>query len=408
MKIVFINTVYGIGSTGRITQDIAQHVMEEGHTPFVVYGRGKKNKDPNFYKMGGIFDFSIHVLRNFFKDESAFGSTSQTKKLVKWLEQIQPDIIHLHNLHGFYLNIEILFAYLKKTSCNVIWTLHDCWPYTGHCAYYDYISCNKWKTQCHKCAQHRKAYPYALFKDGSQHNYERKKEIFLGVKNLTIVTPSKWLKEQVEQSFLKDYPVEIIYNGIDLSVFAPTNEEKEKLFQKKTVLGVANVWEQRKGLAFFKALQQRLPDEIQIVLVGVPKIQQYKINKKRSNHKQTNHNAIKFIPKTKSREQLACLYRNAEVFVNPTLEDNFPTTNLEALACGTPVITFQTGGSSESINQLTGIVVPRGNMKQLEQAILKICNDRGNRFSKELCRNRATRFDKHNTNKEYVSLYEKK
>ena len=395
MKIVQVNTVCGSGSVGRIVVDLYKTAEEAGHVSLAAYGRGSAPEGIEGYLIGNKADFYCHVLRNFFKGESGFGSGKVTERFLSWLEEQKPDLIHLHNIHGFYLQVEKLFDYLKKSGIPVVWTLHDCWPFTGHCAYFDYAGCDKWKTGCYHCMQHVKAYPYAIFKDNSKEAYLDKKKAFCGVKNLTIVTPSKWLAKLVEQSFLGEYPVRVIPNGIDLSAFHPM-EETETDSSKKIVLGVANIWEARKGLGYFEQLAEILPEEYQIVLVGLNNSQKKALEKK--------YDTGRLMPLTRtgSVKELAALYTRADVYVNLTLEDNFPTTNLEALACGTPVVTFDTGGSPEALQKDCGFVVTKGDLEGVARAITTLTQKQK---PVEACLARALDFDKKKRFQEYLELY---
>lgn len=276
-------------------------------------------------------------------------------------------MINLHNIHGYYLNVEILFEYLAKTDIPVVWTLHDCWPFTGHCSYFDRYHCEKWKSGCHHCPN-SKGYPKSLFLDCSKTNYARKKELFNKPKNITFVAVCNWMANNVKASFLGGYPVETIYNGVDVETFRPrfeglngSNSLKAKLGineSAKVVLGVASTWDRRKGLDDFVKLRTMMTDEYAIVLVGL-------------NDKQIAAlpEGVIGIKRTESVDQLAELYSLADVFVNPTYVDNFPTTNIEALACGTPVVTYRTGGSPEAIDEKTGMVVNQGEMNLLLPAV---------------------------------------
>lgn len=406
MRILQVNTVCGTGSVGRITVDLYEVCQKAGHAPYIAYGRGDSSSKVASYKIGSKKDFYEHVLKNFFQGEGGFGSVKKTELFLQWMDQIQPDLIHLHNIHGFYLNVEKLFAFIKKKNIPVVWTLHDNWPFTGHCAYFDYAGCDKWKTGCESCPIHRKAYPYAIFKDNSKNAYERKKQCFQGVEKLTIVTPSKWLGDLVKESFLKEYPVKVIPNGIDLEKFRLMDEVKKK----KVILGVANVWEARKGLPYFERLAENLPKGYVIKLVGVSKRQKRRLLRKFSQGEMIP------ITRTESIEELAVLYNEARVYVNATLEDNFPTTNLEALACGTPVVTFQTGGSPEAINSSCGKVVKKGDFDRLLTAIKEVLftveeqegqkEQAGYLYSRKACRARAYTFQKEERYGEYLKLYE--
>lgn len=391
MKIAQINTVCGNGSVGRITVDIYHALKKSGHEGKIFYGRRNAPQDVEAENFGSDLHMGMHVLHTFVKGTHGFASKGQTKQLIEQLKEYAPDLIHLHNIHGFYLDVEELFAYLKICGKPVVWTLHDCWSFTGHCAYFDFAECAKWKNGCSSCPQYRNTYPYALLKDASAENYKRKKAAFTGVPGLTIVTPSKWLGELVKESFLKEYPVKVIPNGIDLEKFVP---QKTKERNKHLILGVANVWDRRKGLDYFKRLYEMLDHkQYEIAVVGVSKKQ------------------IKGLPKgmigiehTQNVEELMQLYSAASVYVNPTLEDNFPTTNLEALACGTPVLTFETGGSVESVDETCGRIVPKKDVKGLYEAVIELCEKCEN--MREACRARALNFNKYHRFGEYLNLYE--
>lgn len=408
MKIVLVNTISGATSTGRICVDLYQTASEAGHEPYIAMGRGSQPAGIEGYLIGNKFDFGMHVLKNFFEGKAGFGSSHVTKKFLKWLDSVNPDVIHLHNIHGFYINVELLFDYLKSHDIAVVWTLHDCWAFTGHCAYFDYIGCEKWnvkKEGCHDCPVHKTSYPYAIFKDNTIWNYAKKKQVFTGVKNLTIVTPSQWMAGLVRESFLQEYKTVVIPNGINLESFKPLSEEQQKLREKqyagykhKTILGVANRWEERKGLHYFEQLVDRLPDHYTIELIGLNKVQTKQMKDKYPSGK------LLPIDRTRNVELLASIYRTADAFVNPTLEDNFPTTNLEALACGTPVITFATGGSGESIDESCGVIVKQGDIDALTEAIIKVCEEKP--FTSENCRKRSLRYDRQARYHDYLQLYE--
>lgn len=420
MKILQVNTVVRGSSVGRIMADLYEVINASGNEALLAVGREPFPDGYNGILIGSKGDFYRHVMRNFVKGESGFGSVEVTKHFLSWIDEQKPDLIHLHNIHGFYLQIELLFDYIKKRNIPVVWTLHDCWSFTGHCAYYDFAACDKWKTGCNTCIHHAKVYPYALFKDNTIASYARKRKAFCGVKNLTIVTPSQWLKEQVEQSFLKEYPVKVIPNGIDLSLFTPKVEilseenwqkraedtepgiKEKKEEEDKIILGVANIWELRKGLSYFEKLAQDLPDNYRVELIGLNKKQRKKLEEKYGEK-------VIARGRTANAEELAEAYRKASVFVNATLEDNFPTTNLEALACGTPVVTYATGGSGEAVTQTSGIVVQRANYDKLLDAVRKAAEGGENgacAFDAAACRERAEAFDKNKRYQEYLQLYQ--
>lgn len=396
MKILQINSVCGVGSTGRISTDLYKVLEKQGNECKIAYGRGEAPEGIDSIKIGSKFDNYTHVFKTRVFDKHGFGSFNATKKFIEEVKEYNPDIIHLHNIHGYYINIEVLFNYIKEANKPVVWTLHDCWAFTGHCSHFDYVGCDKWKEGCDNCIQ-KKEYPSSKFIDNSQLNYKKKKELFTSIKNMTIVTPSKWLANLVKESFLGQYPVEVINNGIDLDVFKPTESnfrEKYNLQDKFIVLGVANVWSERKGLKYFIELSKKLRDNYNVVVVGV--------NEKQKRELPSN---ILAFTRTNNVKELAEIYTASDVFVNPTLEDNFPTTNLEALACGTPVITFNTGGSMEVIDELCGKLVKQNDVDNLLIEV-EALNKNIKFIREDYCINKAMRlYDKNNKFNEYVNLY---
>lgn len=364
-----INVVCGIKSTGRICTDLAMELEALGHEVKIAFGRGNVPEPYQKYavRIGTNFEVKLHGIKARILDGVGFGSKRATETFIDWVKKYDPDVIHLHNVHGYYINVEVLFNFLKKCGKKVIWTLHDCWAFTGHCVYFDYVSCDKWKNGCSHCLQ-KSEYPVRIGPDMSKKNYLKKKKLFTGIPNMTLVTPSQWLADLISESFLNEYPVKIIHNGIDTEAFKPTEsnvKERYNCQNKKIVLGVASVWNNRKGLDSFVELSKLLDDSYQIILVGLSKKQ----------IKQLRGNIIG-IECTNSVKELAELYTAAEVFVNPTLDDNYPTTNIEAIACGTPVITYNTGGSPESIPEILKgeCVVKNKTPYCLAQAIKNIVN----------------------------------
>ncbi len=392
MKVLLINSVCGIGSTGRICTDIADELFLEGHEVKIAYGRGNV---PNKYKkyaikIGSKSGLILHGLYTRLFDKHGFGSKIATKKFLKRVKKYNPDIIHLHNLHGYYINVEILFDYLKKANKPIVWTLHDCWAFTGHCSHFTEVKCEQWKTHCSYCVQ-KNSYPASLFIDNCKRNFERKKNAFTGVNNLTIITPSKWLKGIVEKSFLNEYPVYAIANGIDLDVFKPTESDFKKkynLLDKKIVLGVAQVWSERKGLNDFIELSKKLPQDYQVVLVGLTKEQIQNLPK----------NILAF-ERTSSAKELAEIYTVADVFVNPSVEETMGLTTAEALACGTPAMVYDKTAVPEVVDDKSGIVVSAKNVDGLIDAIKNI------NLKEEDCINRAKVYDKIKKYKEYLEIY---
>lgn len=362
MKILMINVVCGIRSTGRICTDLATSLEAEGHEVKIAYGR--ENVPEQFLRyavrIGSDIDVKFHGIRARLVDGVGFGSKAATERFVKWIREWNPDVIHLHNLHGYYINIEVLFNYLLTCGKKIVWTLHDCWAFTGHCTYFDYAQCNQWKTGCEICPQKRE-YPKCDIVSRATQNYEKKRKLFTGISNMLLVTPCDWMRRKVEQSFMTEYPVSTIHNGVDTTVFKRISSDIKKRYGiegKKVVLGVAAIWDRRKGLKYMEKLAEELDDSFAVVLIGVTEKQKKRIPEN-----------ILGILRTDSTEELVKWYSAADVFVNPTLEDNYPTTNLEAIACGTPVITFDTGGSPESA-KLYGTVVPKGDTQALLEAIM--------------------------------------
>lgn len=352
MKYLFINSVAGVGSTGKIAADQCRKLEKEGHQCVLAYGRAKANCDDiQTIQIGTPWDYRWHGVVTRVFDRHGFASKHATKVFLKWVAEYNPDVIWLHNLHGYYINIDLLFKYLKSCKKKIYWTLHDCWAFTGHCSYFDYVGCDNWRVDCRECPQKRN-YPASILISASKKNYKAKKEIFCGVDNLKIIVPSKWLEGLVKGSFLREYPVEVMHNSIDQNVFKPTPSDFKKKYHledKKIILGVAGVWEKRKGLEDFFKLSDILDDEYRIVLVG--------LDRKQINHLPKNIIGIK---KTNSAKELAEIYTAADVFFNPTYEDNYPTVNLEAQACGTPVVTYNTGGAKETIVMPDSYVVNKG------------------------------------------------
>ena len=363
LKVLQVNVVCGVGSTGRITTDLHNAMLKEGYSSLIAYGRGEGKHCETTIKIGSEFAIYRHVVKTRIFDRHGFGSKTATENFVNEIDKLNPDIIHLHNIHGYYINIEVLFQYLKRANKPIIWTLHDCWSFTGHCAYFDYVECEKWKVECFACPE-KKKYPRSLIFDNSTKNYQEKKKLFSGVKNMTIITPSRWLADLTKQSFLGEYPIHVISNGIDTAVFSPMSgdfREKYNLVDKFIILGVASVWEQRKGLNYFIELSQELKKDEVIVLVGV--------NEKQIKNLSGN---IIGITRTNNIKELVCIYSTSDVFVNPTLEDTYSMTNLEALSCGTPVVSFSSGGSAEMLSGKRGFVAKSKDMYGILQGIQEI------------------------------------
>ncbi len=352
MKYLFINSVAGFGSTGRIAAEKCRELMKDGHQCVLAFGRDKANcEDIPTVQIGTALDYKVHGLRTRLLDDHGFGSRAATRKFLKWVEGYDPDVIWLHNVHGYYIHIGELFGWLRTCGKKIIWTLHDCWAFTGHCAYFDFVGCNKWKTGCHNCPQ-KGSYPASTGLDGSRSNYERKKRLFTGIPKLSLVVPSYWLEARVKQSFLKEYPVEVVYNTINKEIFRPTESDfrqKHGLEDKKIILGVASVWDARKGLKDFIALSELLDARYKIVLIGLSREQIEALPE-----------GILGLPRTNSMQQLAESYSAADVYVNPSTEETFGMTAMEARCCGTEAVVYENTACEEIVNQFGGIAVPRG------------------------------------------------
>lgn len=400
--LVLVNTSINSGSTGRIAEEIGLAAQNSGFNIWAAYGRTNNHSLLNTIKIGSQLDFYRHTLKSRLFDRHGFSSEKATKRFIEELRLIKPDIINLHNIHGYYLNLPILFNYLRETNIPVVWTFHDCWPMTGHCSYFDRYECEKWKSECRDCPN-LGGYPTSLWIDNSPKNFKEKKELFTTIDNLTIVTPCQWMANIVRNSFLGDKRIEIIYNGVNLEVFKPaTKEEIENLRaslgigNKKIFLGVASIWDNRKGLQDFIRMSSYLNEDELVVLVGL-------------NEKQIAslpHN-IKGIKRTENVSQLSSAYSAASAFLNPTYVDNFPTTNIEALACGTPVITYDTGGSPEAVDEITGVIVEKEEYRKMLFEARKLSEMDENTL-KSFCRARAIDyFNSTQRFKDYADLFKK-
>ena len=394
LKLFQINAV-PYGSTAKIMLGISKVAEENGFESYMYSGYSshpiKEFEGTNFI-MGSKLSKAVHIALGRLTGYIGCFSYFETKKLIKRLNEINPDIIHLHIMHAWYINLPLLFKYIKKKNIKTIWTFHDCWAFTGHCPYFDAVKCEKWKSRCSGCVQYNK-YPNSFF-DRSKKMFDLKKKWFIGLKNLTIITPSSWLAGLVKESFLSNYPVKVINNGIDLDVFKPTESdfrEKYNLQDKFIILGVAFGWEKRKGIDVFVKLANKLKNSFQIILVG------------------TDENIDKSLPeniisihRTQNQLELAEIYTSAYILLNPTREDNYPTVNMEALACGTPVITFNTGGSPEIIDDSCGAVIG-DDIDILLKTIEKLYNEKY--LKSENCLKRAKCFDMQKKFNEYIKIY---
>lgn len=397
--LIQIDSCLGKGSTGRITESIGLIMKRLGWDCYVVHGDryAGETKLESMKTVSRVQEY-LHALGSILFDRHGLFSSSQTRRIMEKVRDMKPDIIQLHCVHGYYINYEILFEFLHEMDVPVVWTFHDCWAFTGHCAHFDFAGCDKWKTGCYAC-ELLKEYPRSVFIDNSKDNWLRKRKSFTSVDKLHIVAVSKWLSDIVGHSFMQKYPIEVIHNGIDLSVFKRVDNNIREQYgissDETLVLGVATAWGKDKGLNDFVRLSQE--PAIKVVLVGVSE----------EVRKLLPENIIA-VNRTESQQKLAEFYSAADMLVNPTYNDSFPTVNLEALACGTPVVTYRTGGSPEAIDAETGAVVEKGDYAGLLSHIRKFAQTSYTSSYSKVCRERAEKcFDMNKQFDEYRKLYER-
>lgn len=329
----------------------------------IAYGRDEFLPDDiRTYKIGNKLDIYVHGIKTRLFDTHGFESKKATQKLITAIEQYKPDVIWLHNLHGYYLNIELLFEYLKKIKVKVKWTLHDCWSFTGHCAHFSYVGCDKWLTGCYDCPQ-KKRYPETYLLGNEKNNYKRKKIAFCGVPDMEIIVVSHWLEALVKRSFLKDYKVTMIYNNVDEKKFKYHKSDilgKYGIAEKKIILGVATDWTEYKGLYDFYYLAEKLSDEYKVVLLGLT---QRQIKKIPSN--------ILGLERTKTIQELVDWYSASYLHVVASKEETFGMTLLEARKCGTQVIAYKGTACEEVVNMYGGILVEQG-IANIYEAIINM------------------------------------
>jgi glycosyltransferase involved in cell wall biosynthesis len=393
LKILHINSG-NFGSTGSIMMNISETAQKKGHTSYVSYANSRTNnkkKIDNGILIGSVIERNVHLKLAYHTGLNGSFSVLSTKRFLQKVEEINPDIIHLHNLHNCYINLKLLFDYIKKKEINVVWTLHDCWAFTGQCPHFTMAKCEKWKTQCHECPQY-KEYP-ASKTDMTKKMYTFKKEWFNGVKNLTIVTPSQWLANKVNQSFLKEYPVKVINNGIDLNIFRPITSDfrnEYKLYDRKIILGVANPWSKGKGLDIFIELARRLDESYKIVLVGLSSEQ----------IKNLPYNILG-LPKVNSTQELVGIYSSADYFINPSIEETMGLVTVESIACGTPAIVSSFTAVPEMLNSESGVIIENYSVEDFYNAIKSNID-----FKQENLLKWAKSFEMKRKYKEYILLYE--
>jgi putative colanic acid biosynthesis glycosyltransferase len=390
MKVLQINVTYHFGSTGRIVEVLHQNLTEQGHESHVLYGRHFNQDMKNIAQVGGRFSLWMHGLKTRLFDRHGFGSKLSTKKALKKINLKSFDIIHLHNLHGYYLNIDVLFKEIKKFKLPVIWTLHDAWSYTGHCFGYQTVSCQKWQTSCNHCPQ-KSYYPKSAFLDASKKNFKDKKALYESYPNMMLVSPSSYYFNELKHSFLNKHPKKIIPNGIRLDEFTPGKIKKNDKFK---ILAVASIWEKRKGLDDLIKLSNLLDsNKFEIIVIGkIPKTYQVP-------------NSIIHINRTENKDTLIKYYQESDLFMNLSTEDNLPTTTIEALACGLPVVTYNTGGAMDLVDASCGIVLSSHDLDDVIKAIEEV-STKGKAYYQASSIQKSKKFDEKLMIKSYISLYQ--
>lgn len=415
-KLLQINPVLRTStSTGRIMKEIGELAMANGWESYVAYSKGRDGLPGSTsipVPVGNKASVAWHGLQTRILDRHGLGSVLATKRFIEDIRRIGPDIIHIHNIHGYFLNYRILFDFLSHSGIQVIWTVHDCWLYTGHCYHYMYAGCDRWKTGCGHCPQRGK-FPRSLFADRSARNFRDKRDAFCSMPEdrLTIVPVSDWMRSEMSESFLKDYRFQVIHNGIDTDVFSPQPALESEvrrcygLGDRHVILGIASIWSEEKGLNDFVEMAARLDSDEVIVLVGMDRKQLDDVLSRCG--RIILGDRMVAVKRTADVHQLAGLYSTADVLVNPTWQDNYPTVNLEAISCGTPVVTYRTGGSIEAVAGDTGFVVEQGDIEGLVDAVRRV-ETLGKANFMDACRSRAVKeFRKEDRYAEYIELYER-
>lgn len=398
-KLLQVNPVVRLNtSTGRIMREIGELAISEGWESYVAYSGARDGMPPHSSQLvpvGDKLDVALHFLTTRIFDAHGLASRRATRRFIRRIRAIDPDVIHIHNIHGYFLNYPMFFRYLQESGKPVIWTVHDCWLYTGHCYYYSAAHCDKWKKGCGHCPQLR-SFPASWLFDRSARNLRDKQQAFGALDNLTIVPVSEWIRQEMASSILADKHFQVIHNGIDLDTFRPEAAEGEAAVPGTMILGVASIWLEEKGLSDLIALAGKLHPGEKLVLVG----------KTTEEQRKRIPAQVQVIERTENIHKLASLYAQATAFVNPTWQDNYPTVNLEAIACGTPVVTYRTGGSVEAVTEGTGFVVEQGDVDGMLSRVREIASwDRVETATR--CRQWALRhFRKEDCYKNYIKLYE--
>lgn len=398
-KLLQINSVVNRGSTGRIVEQIGTYAIQKGWESYIAYGRSSGTSRSKLIRVGSKCDKIIHGIHTRLFDRHGLASTESTKLLIKEVQIINPDVIHLHNIHGYYLNFRVLFNFLSSWGTPLVWTLHDCWAFTGHCTHFSDIKCMKWQDYCHECPKIRN-YPSSLLIDNSSNNFKLKKRLFNSIPKINIVAVSDWLASNVKNSFLNEKDVRVIHNGIDLDEFFPIKDttaidHNYCLKDRRVLLALATSWTENKGLSDYLKLSAILPPEFVIVLVGIskPLSQSFSSN-------------VIGIERIESVNELAALYSRADILLNLSYQESFGMTTIEGLACGTPAIVYNNTASPELLTKDTGLVVETGDILGVYSAVKEITNHRKESFSIN-CRQLAIdRYNKNDRCQDYLNLYQ--
>lgn len=395
-KLLLINVALNWGSTGKIVEGIGTLAQTGGWEVFVAHGARYKNlSTTTSIQVSSKVGEWIHYVNSSLFDAQGLGSRCETKQFLKQVEEIKPDIVHIHNIHGCYINYPLLFTYLKEHNIPVVWTLHDCWAMTGHCVHFMRSNCMKWQAMCHHCPQ-KKTFPSSYLFDRSERNYKLKRDLFTSMPVMHITTVSSWLKGVAEVSYLKKYPVSVVPNGIKTDVFnyEPSDIlERFGLQGKKLLLAVAIGLDERKGLYDYIKLANKLPDQYQLMLVGLTEEESKTLPENIIAEKRTN-----------STRELAAYYSAADALLSLSYEETFGLTIIEAMACGTPAIVYDNTAQPELVTLETGMIVPTGDIEALVKAIEEVCSKPKESYS-IACRNHSLEYDEKLSYQKYLDIY---
>ncbi len=401
MKVLQINGVAKSGSTGKIVSGIAKELYDSGNTCLIAYSGNRETfTGDNYFKIGNRICTKWHQILAFLFGDAGFHSSIETRRLIRYIKREKPDIVHLHNIYSFYLNVAVLLSFLRKSNIRIVWTIHDCWAFTGKCTHFIFTGCQKWKEECYSCPL-KSEYPQSFLLDRTKSLYNLKKKLYMGLNNqMTLVCVSHWLKSIVDQSFLGNFPNTVIYNGVDIDVFNSVITEdmrkKYHLDNKFIVLGVSNGWGKNKGLQSFLDLSKIVDESIRIVLIGLSQEQIDALPKN-----------ILGLSKTKNAEELKNWYNAADGFVSFSKAETMGMVVAEALSCGTPAIVMPTTASPELVDASTGFINNSATPAECYQHIKKIQQLGKGYFSPNCIRRANELFSSSGNYAKYVELYKK-